>query len=70
MNPFSIKTEFKSFLIVPHGHVLANKSRIHVGGAISNMLMFKMQKEAAGMGMLGNDNNPPSHAQETWQGAE
>ncbi|GAI96639.1 unnamed protein product, partial [marine sediment metagenome] len=42
----------------------------HVGGAISNMLMFKMQKEAAGMGMLGNDNNPPSHAQEAWQGAE
>ena len=42
----------------------------HVGGAISNMLMFKMQKEAAGIGMLGNDNNPPSHAQETWQGAE
>jgi hypothetical protein len=42
----------------------------HVGGAISNMLMFKMQKEAAGIGMLGNDNNPPSHAQEAWQGAE
>jgi len=42
----------------------------HVGGAISNMLIFKMQKEAAGIGMLGNDNNPPSHAQEAWQGAE
>jgi len=42
----------------------------HVGGAISNMLAFKMQKEMAGVGMLGNDNNPPAHAQEAWQGAE
>lgn len=42
----------------------------HVGGAISNMLMFKMQKEAQGLNMLGNDNNPPQPPEETWQGAE
>jgi hypothetical protein len=42
----------------------------HVGGAISNMLMFKMQKEAASVGMLQNDNNSQQPPQEAWQGAE
>jgi hypothetical protein len=42
----------------------------HIGGAISNMLAFKMQKEMAGIGMISNSNNPPEPAQEAWQGAE
>jgi hypothetical protein len=32
--------------------------------------MFKMQREAQGLGMIGNPNNPPEPAQEAWQGAE
>ena len=42
----------------------------HIGGAISNMLMFKMQKEASQIGMIGNVNEPQATAQEPWQGAE
>lgn len=42
----------------------------HIGGAISNMLMFKMQKEASQIGMIGNVNEPQASAQEPWQGAE
>lgn len=42
----------------------------HIGGAISNLLMFRMQKEAASIGMIGNVNEPQAAAQEPWQGAE
>jgi len=42
----------------------------HVGGAISNMLAFKMQKEMAGIGMLANDNKAGQPAEESWHGAE
>jgi hypothetical protein len=42
----------------------------HVGGAISNMLAFKMQKEMAGIGIIANANKAPEPAEEAWQGAE
>ncbi len=32
--------------------------------------MFRMQKEAASIGMIGNVNEPQAAAQEPWQGAE
>jgi len=42
----------------------------HIGGAISNMLAFKMQKEMAGIGMIANPDKPQATAEEPWQGAE
>jgi len=42
----------------------------HIGGAISNMLMFKMQREANEIGMLGKVDSPPPNPQAAWQDAE